>query len=133
MTEPTTKDVTVTRKSLPVTSPHHPIQEFRAKVLEIWKDKDKIRKLFASNLTQDEFDFFVGLGSALGANPFTHEIWAVKYESKKDPNKPASIFLGRDFYRRKAQEQPDYDVHIVDAIYSKDEFEVVNGSVKHKY
>lgn len=99
--------------------------------IEIWNNNkaDKIRKLFAPNLTNDEFAFFWGLGKSLEANPFTREIWAVKY----DKNKPAQIFLGRDFYRKKAQEQPDYDGHIVDAVYEKDEFRVESGTPKHSY
>ena len=95
----------------------------------IWKDSDKIRKLFAPTLTQPEFEMFMSLGQGLDANPFTREIWAIKYDSKK----PASVFLGRDFYRRKAQEQPDYNGHIVDAVYSNDIFRVKNGEVEHEW
>lgn len=97
--------------------------------LTIWNDHNKIRSLFAPKLTDDEFQFFIGLGKGLGANPFLREIWAVKYRS----DQPANVFLGRDFYRRKAQEQPDYDGHLVDSVYSKDGFEVINGEPKHTY
>lgn len=96
--------------------------------LDLWKKKDKLRKMFAPNLTGDEFDAFVGLGASLGANPFNREIWAVKYG-----NNPAQIFLGRDFYRRKAQEQPDYNGHQVDAIYSNDTFKMEGGKPNHEY
>jgi phage recombination protein Bet len=89
---------------------------------------DKIRKMFAPQLTHDEFGLFVGLGKSLGANPFTREIWAVKYG-----NSQAQIFLGRDFYRRKAQEQPEYKGHQVDVIYSNDTFKMVNGKPEHSY
>ena len=94
----------------------------------IWNNTDEVRKQFAKDLTDIEFKFFVGLGKSLGANPFTREIWAVKYGTS-----PASIFLGRDFYRKKAQEQPDYDGHYAEAVYSNDEFSVENGLVKHKF
>ena len=97
--------------------------------LAIWNDSTKIKELFAPKLTSEEFDFFLGLGRGLGANPFNREIWAVKYRS----DQPASIFLGRDFYRRKAQEQEDYDGHIVDSVYSKDHYSVKNGEVDHSY
>ena len=96
----------------------------------IWsKDSySKIRKMFAPQLTNDEFSIFVGLGKSLGANPFTREIWCIKYG-----NSEAQIFLGRDFYRRKAQEQPQYKGHQVDAIYSNDEFKMANGKPEHSY
>jgi phage recombination protein Bet len=99
-------------------------------VEKVW-DKDsynKIRKMFAPQLTNQEFGMFVGLGKSLGANPFLREIWAVKYG-----NSEAQIFLGRDFYRRKAQEEPDYKGHQVDAIYSNDEFKMSGGKPEHSY
>lgn len=97
---------------------------------QIWsKDSyTKIRKMFAPQLTNEEFSMFVGLGKSLGANPFLREIWAVKYG-----NSEAQIFLGRDFYRRKAQEQPQYKGHQVDAIYSNDTFKMVSGKPEHSY
>lgn len=99
--------------------------------IEIWDNKrqDKIRKLFAPDLSNDEFHFFWGLGKSLGANPFTREIWAIKYDKKG----PAQVFLGRDFHRKKAQEQPDYNGHIVDAVYENDDFRVVDGKPAHSY
>lgn len=96
--------------------------------LDLWKKKDKIREMFAPTLTRDEFDAFVGLGASLGANPFNREIWAIKYG-----NQSAQIFLGRDFYRRKAQEQSEYNGHQVDAIYSNDEFKMKGGKPEHSY
>lgn len=96
--------------------------------LDLWRKKDKIRQMFGANLTKEEFEIFVGLGASLGANPFQREIWCIKYG-----NNAAQIFLGRDFYRRKAQEQPDYNGHQVDAIYENDKFSVENGKVKHSY
>lgn len=100
--------------------------------LGIWEDNKKIeeiRKLFAPTLTETEFQFFVGLGKATGLNPFTREIWSVKY----DKNAPAQVFIGRDGYRKAAQAHSEYDFHQADAVYENDEFEVVNGEVKHKY
>jgi phage recombination protein Bet len=96
----------------------------------IWNEKlDEIKKIFAPNLSNKEFEFFVGLGKELGANPFLREIWAVKY----DASKPAQIFVGRDFYRKKAQSLPQYNGHLVDAVYANDEFYVENGTPHHKY
>ena len=96
---------------------------------EVWKQIEQIRALFAPTLTDKEFMFFVKLGKSLGANPFLREIWAIKFDSKQ----PAQIFLGRDFYRRKAQELPNYNGHIVDAVYENDEFVVENGKPIHRY
>ncbi len=105
------------------------LQKIDSQHVAVWQDEEKIRKLFAKDLSPDEFRFFVSLGASLGANPFTREIWAVKYNK----NQPASIFCGRDFYRRKAQELPEYDGHLVDAVYERDEFAVEDGKVHHKY
>jgi len=105
------------------------MDKFQASAAEVWKDIDKIRQLFAPKLTDDEFGFFVSLGMGLGANPFTREIWAVKY----DETKPASIFCGRDFYRKKAQELSEYDGHYADTVYSNDKFHVTNGEPEHTY
>lgn len=100
--------------------------------LIMWDDAKKleeIRKLFAPKLTEMEFQFFVGLGKASGLNPFTREIWAVKYQD----NAPAQVFIGRDGYRKAAQAHSEYDYHQCDAVYANDEFEVINGEVRHKY
>lgn len=90
------------------------------------KGVETIKKCFAPTLSSEEFKVFLGLGKSLNANPFTREIWAVKYG-----NQAAAIFCGRDFYRRKAQEQEDYDGHIVNAIYENDTFSIENGEPKH--
>jgi phage recombination protein Bet len=98
----------------------------------MWDDNQKleeIRKLFAPTLTETEFAFFVGLGKASGLNPFTKEIWAVKY----DKNSPAQVFIGRDGYRKAAQAHSEYDYHQADAVYQNDTFEVVEGQVRHAY
>lgn len=100
--------------------------------LVMWDDNHKleeIRKLFAPSLTEMEFQFFVGLGKASGLNPFTREIWAIKY----DKNAPAQVFIGRDGYRKAAQAHIEYDYHQSDSVYENDKFEVVNGEVKHGY
>lgn len=101
-------------------------------VLMMWENKEQlqeIRKLFAPKLSDSEFQFFVGLGKASRLNPFTREIWAVKYQE----NQPAQVFIGRDGYRKAAQAHPEYDFHQADAVYENDEYEVVNGVVHHKY
>ena len=109
--------------------PIEQLEDFANNVLELWRKPDSIRKQFAPDLTGDEFSFFMGLGISLKANPFNREIWAVKY----DKSKPAAIFLGRDFYRKKAQEQPDYSGHVSHAVCENDMFKVENGVVLHEY
>jgi phage recombination protein Bet len=91
-----------------------------------WSKLPVVKSCFAPTLSDDEFKIFVGLGMSLNANPFTREIWAVKYGSAA-----AAIFLGRDFYRRKAQEQPDYNGHIVNAVYENDKFSIIKGQPEH--
>lgn len=106
-------------------------------VLMMWDNKEQlqeIKKLFAPKLNDSEFQYFVGLGKATRLNPFTKEIWAVKYGKDKDGNDiPAQVFIGRDGYRKAAQAHPEYDFHQADAVYENDEYEVVNGVVHHKY
>lgn len=98
----------------------------------LWEDNtkiDEIRKLFAPNLTEMEFGYFVGLGRATKLNPFTREIWAVKY----DKSAPAQVFIGRDGYRKAAQAHSEYDYHQCDAVYENDKFEISQGEVSHTY
>ena len=100
--------------------------------LTMWEDEARIgeiRKLFAPKLTEMEFQYFVGLGKATGLNPFLREIWSVKYDDRT----PASVFIGRDGYRKAAQAQSDYDYHQTDAVYENDTFTVEDGIVKHSY
>lgn len=97
--------------------------------LAVWNNEQmaEIRKIFAPTLTDLEFQNFVGLGKSLGLNPFNREIWAVKY------NNQCSIFVGRDGYRKVAQQTAEYDGMISDAIYSNDSFEVLDSIPKHTY
>lgn len=99
--------------------------------LMMWDDAEKIqeiKKIFAPTLSDTEFQIFVGMGKATGLNPFTREIWAVKYD-----NSQAQIFIGRDGYRKAAQAHSEYDYHQADAVYANDGYEVVNGEVRHSY
>lgn len=99
--------------------------------LALWDDKsqvEQVRKLFAPKLTNEEFNFFMGLGKASGLNPFKKEIWSVKYKDS-----PAQVFIGRDGYRKMAQNCSDYEWHEPDSIYENDSFVKVNGEIHHKY
>jgi len=106
-------------------------EQQQLKNIAMWQDNQKlteIRSIYAKNATDTEFAMLVGIGQATGLNPFLREIWLVKYG-----NGAAQIFIGRDGYRIGAQRQPDYDYHIVDAVYSNDKFAMVDGEVKHQY
>ncbi len=99
--------------------------------MKIWEDKTslaEIRKIYAKDATDFEFSCLVGLGKATDLNPFLREIWLVKYKDY-----PAQIFIGRDGYRKTAQKNKDYDYHQSDAVYENDNFEVIDGAVRHAY
>lgn len=96
-----------------------------------WNDpamQMQIKETYGKGLNEGEWKLFVGLGVATGLNPFLREIWAVKYG-----NNPASVFIGRDGYRRSAQNHPEYEYHFADAVYTNDIYKVVSGEVTHEY
>ena len=97
----------------------------------IWQEQTKlaeVKKIYGKDLTDSEFAILVQIGQATHLNPFLREIWAVKYGTN-----PAQIFIGRDGYRKAAQGNPDYDYHLVDAVYQNDDFTIEDGEVKHTY
>lgn len=101
-------------------------------IMKLWGDDKKlqeIKSLYAPKATDLEFRAFVEMGKATGLNPFLREIWLVKYEQSS----PAQIFIGRDGYRKLLSRSHGYEGHIVDAVYSNDEFHVdlLNAHVKH--
>ena len=96
-----------------------------------WEDQETITKLRSAykDLTDQEFENFCTIGKTLGANPYTREIFAIKYGEKSSAN----IFCGRDLYQRKAQEQPDWDGMVSFAIYEADEqLEIIEGVPQRK-
>lgn len=96
-----------------------------------WNDpamQRQIREAYGSKLSDSEWNMFLAMGKATRLNPFLREIYAVKYGTS-----PASVFIGRDGYRRSAQANPEYDYHSVDAVYSNDTFENNDGIITHKY
>lgn len=101
------------------------------KELSIWEDKSKLKEIrltFANNATETEFRMMVELGRVTGLSPYLREIWLVKYG-----NAPATIFIGRDGYRKSAQRQPAYDFHQPDAVYKNDSFKICKGEIEHSY
>ena len=95
---------------------------------KVWEESiDIIRKTFCQELTPMEFEIYRGLATSLGANPFLREIYAFKIKNQ------LKIFCGRDFYRRKAQEQSDYNGHYAEVVCENDTFTVENGKPKHSF
>lgn len=88
-----------------------------------------VKQLFAPDVTDLEFLFFVDLARSSGLNPFKREIWATKI----DRNKSAQIFIGINGYRAIAHRHKDYEMHQVDAVYENDQFQVINNEVNHTY
>lgn len=88
----------------------------------------QVKEMYANTLNETEFMTFIQIGKSTNLNPFLREIWAVKYG-----NNTANIFIGRDGYRKVAQENPDYDYHHSDAVYSNDSFSIKNCEVSHEY
>ncbi len=93
------------------------------------KTMAQIRQICPATLTEQEFITFVGIGMATQLNPFLKEIWAVKFT----PQAPAAIFIARDGYRKIAKRSADYEVHVADAVYQHDTFDVDAGVIKHSY
>ena len=104
------------------------IEKKEDQAVQLWNDVEKIRQLFAPKLSNLEFQFFLELGKSMGANPFKKEIWCIKYKD----NVPATIFLGRDFYRKVAQTQPDYATHRTFSVFENDKFVIKNGEPHHE-
>jgi phage recombination protein Bet len=107
------------------------ITEYRNTSLSVWENEvtiQEIKEIFGKTLSAQEFKMLVNMGKSTGLNPFLREIWCVKYGDS-----PASIFIGRDGYRRSAQSDPNYDYHSIDCVYSNDNYQMVNGEVVHKY
>ena len=97
-----------------------------------WYDKSfvsDVMQVYAKpiGLTKQEFLIFLSVGRATGLNPFLKEIWAVKYGGQ------LQIFIGRDGYRKSAQSTQEYEYHWTETVNENDEFEIVDGQIKHKF
>lgn len=63
-----------------------------------------IRDMFAKGCTDNEFGVFMELANKYQLDPFSKQIWAVKYG-----NNPAQIFAGRDGYLAIAHRSGQFD------------------------
>src|ERR1700685_3537833 len=109
------------------------IQNIESKELSMWEDEltlKDIKDIYAPKASPNEFKAFIQMGKATGLNPFTRDIWLIKYDEKS----PAQIFIARDGYRKSISRNPQYDCHHVDAVYSNDKFryDLNIGKVDHQ-
>lgn len=100
---------------------------------QLWTNKEalqEIKNIYAKGATDTEFATFVGIGKETGLNPFLKEIWFIKFG-----NNAAQIMISRDGYRTSIGKNPNYESHLVDAVYENDEFEMdpINNKFSHKY
>jgi len=63
-----------------------------------------IRDMFARGLNETEFAVFLELAKRYRLDPFSRQIWAIKYN-----NDDAKIFVGRDGYLAVAHKSPYFD------------------------
>lgn len=102
--------------------------------LSIWNDAGQvaeIKKLIAPTLTDQEFELFKALGVATGLNPFLGELYATKYENKKTGIPKLAVFVGKNGYLKSGVNDPEYDYHYSDTVYEGDDFQIVDGEVRH--
>lgn len=80
---------------------------------------ETIKNTVAKNATDEELDMFLSLASTYGLDPFSKEIWFIKYKGK-DPQ----IFTSRDGFVKIAKRDKDVKQIISFAVYEEDVFEL---------
>jgi phage recombination protein Bet len=75
--------------------------------IQSWTDSQKalIKRQIAAKATDDELEMFMYLANKNNLDPFSKEIWFIKY---KDDDKPL-IFTSRDGYLKIAHSHPAFD------------------------
>lgn len=90
---------------------------------------ETIKNTVAKNATDSELEVFLTLASRYDLDPFSKEIWFLKYGGK-DPQ----IFTSRDGFVKIAKKDPDFKQIQSHGVFENDEFEVkqefVDGSFK---
>jgi phage recombination protein Bet len=90
---------------------------------------DLIKRTVAKGSTNDEFNMFMYMANTYQLDPIMKEIWFIKYNEKAVP----IIMTSRDGYLAIANRNPHYAGLTSDVVHENDEFEKVEGGVKHKY
>lgn len=82
-----------------------------------WAESEEttIKEKYGKGLTGVEWNIFRSMAVKTGLNPMFGEIYATKYGSG-----PASIFVGKNGYLRRASEHPAYDGHKVELVADSD-------------
>ena len=88
-----------------------------------------IKRTVAKGSTDDEFNMFMYMAKTYQLDPIMKEIWFIKYSEKAVP----IIMTSRDGYLAIANRNPNYNGLTSDVVHENDEFEKVEGGVKHKY
>jgi len=93
------------------------------KTLDVWNEPAVVKSQLFPKLNNVEFGMLMGIAKTVGANPFlAGEIWALVFKKKDGTPYPATIFLGRNFYRRFATEHKNYNGHTFSAVHENDNF-----------
>ena len=80
---------------------------------------ETIKNTVAKNATDEELDMFLSLASNYDLDPFSKEIWFIKYKGK-DPQ----IFTSRDGFVKIAKRDADFKQINSFAVYEEDVFEL---------
>ena len=87
----------------------------------------ELRQIFCPALTDQQFMAFQLMATHVGADISLKEIAPIDFGGR------VSYFVSRDFYRRKAQEQANYNGMTSAAVFQNDIFEMTNGVPTHKF
>ena len=81
-----------------------------------WQESEEatIKEKYGKNLTSHEWNIFRAMSVKTQLNPMFGEIYATKYGSG-----PASIFVGKNGYLKRASEHPAFDGHSSKCIYDE--------------
>lgn len=96
------------------------------------KTKAFIKKTYAKNATNDEFEEFIHIAQLLGLDPALKEIYFIKYNNS---NKSKMIVTARDGYLKIAHRSGEWDGMMSATVRENDVFEIntVDNSVIHKF
>jgi phage recombination protein Bet len=94
-----------------------------------WTDEqvNTIRETVAKGATDNELKMFLHLSQTYGLDPFAKEIWFMKMDSKP------VIMTSRDGYLKIANNSPDFEGIVSDAVYEGDMFRRSPDRVDHQY
>lgn len=102
---------------IPYQSPAAPARAVRYTDAQV----DLVRRTYAKDCDQNEFELFWATSNRLGLDPFKKQIYAVVY-GKDDPKKrKMSLIVGIDGYRKMASECGDYRPDDAPTVFESDD------------